>query len=265
MLEIVDAPVAPRLSGATGEGPVHQASPGRALLELPSIGRVMVEDGARATVERAPEARPEDIAWLLRGPVRQAGWLQRGKMALRGAGVVVGGRAVALIGVTAAGKSAVAAALALRGHPVLTDSALPLVAGGGLVAEGTGDELELWPKAVGMLGLDPAVGRVVRPALAKRAFRFPAARPAPLGAVVVLTRETNQGDPAAEPLHGFERFEVLGYHTAMLPLVGPLGLREDHFRWIASIATQVPLLRVRADRHRRDLGAVADVVERVMA
>ena len=40
---------------------------------------------------------------------------------MRAATVDVGGRAVVIVGASAAGKSSVAAALALRGHPVLAD------------------------------------------------------------------------------------------------------------------------------------------------
>jgi hypothetical protein len=262
VLEVVNGAVPERLSGAAGEGPIHQAAPGRALIDLPSVARVLVEAGRRATVARDREAGDDDLEWLLRGPVRQVGWLQRGTMALRASAVVIGGRAVALTGVAAAGKSAVAAALALRGHAVLADSALPVDIDGDVpVALAATDALELWPAAVEGLGLDPAAGAVVRPAIAKRAYRFAGAGSAPLGAVVLLDRMTDQGDPAAERVRGTESGELVARRTAMAPLLDPLGLRADHFRWVTRIAAATPVFHVRADRHRLDLGAVADVVE----
>lgn len=265
MLEVVHGPVDARLIDSSDEGPIHQAARGRVLLDLPSIGRALIEGGSRATVARAPEAREEDLAWLIGGPVRQVAWLLCGTMALRAAGVVIGDRAVALIGRPAVGKSAVAAALALRGHRVLSDAVLPVHdAGDQLVVRGTADSLELWPAAVDELGLDESGGRVVRPALAKRAYAFPAADAAPLGAVVVLERRTAQGDPCADRLPGRAGLRQLARWTAMEQLVDPLGLREDHFRWVARVAGAVPVFHLRSDRHRRDLDAVAGVVEGVL-
>ena len=262
MLEVVRAAVPERLADPAGQGAIHQAAPGRALLDLPLVGRVLVEDGRRATVEPAVEASADDVAWFVGGLVTQVGWLQSGTLALRASAVVIGGRAVALLGVAAAGKSAVAAALALRGNPVLADSALPVQADGGrLVARGVADELELWPAAIDELGLDPATGRTVRPGLAKRRYVFPAAEAAPLRAVVLLERATSQGAPFPERVSGSASSRLVAHRTAMAPLLGPLGLRAAHFRWVTRIAAAAEVYRLRVDRHRRDLGSVADAVE----
>jgi hypothetical protein len=261
VFEVVNGPVPGHLAGPRGAGPIHEAAPGRALLDLPCIARVLVEDGALATVDRAPEASDADIDWLLAGPAREVARLQRGTMALRASAVVVRGRAVALLGVAAMGKSAVAAALAINGHPVLADSALPVELEGGAVARGTSDALELWPSAASQLGLDPSAGDVVRPALAKRAHRFGASEAAPLGAVALLERVMNNGDPSAERLRGRRSITTLGRFTAMLPLLEPLGLGVAHYRWLTRLATAVPVFHVKTDRHRRDLAAVAHAVE----
>lgn len=264
MLEVVNSPVPDHLPERHGDGPIHEAAPGRALLKLPGIARVLVEDGACVTVERAAATSDADIDWLLAGPVRETARLQRGTMALRASAVVVADRAVALVGVAAMGKSAVAAALALRGHPVLADSALPVELGDGPLARGTTAALELWPPAPSEVGLDRYAGEIVRPALAKRAYRFAAAESAALGAVVLLERVTNQGDPSAERLRGGKSFNTIGRFTAMLPLIEPLGLRAAHFRWVTRLATQTPVFHLKTDRHRRDLAAVADVVEGIV-
>ncbi|HKP91765.1 MAG TPA: hypothetical protein VJT75_17495, partial [Thermoleophilaceae bacterium] len=87
-VEVVYRAVDARLDKAAGAGPIHQAAPGRALIDLPSVARVLVEDGRRATVQRAPGASDEDVGWMLAGPVRVAAELQRGAMALRASAVV---------------------------------------------------------------------------------------------------------------------------------------------------------------------------------
>ena len=262
-LEIVHQPVGARLEGSAGEGPLHQATPTHALLDIPSIARVRVEHGKRVAVQRAAGASDQDLAWLLSGPVRQIGWLQRGTMALRASGVVIGGRAVAIAGAAAEGKSAVAAALALRGHPVLADAALPVDVEPSATAHGVGDALGLWPRAVELLGLDPAAGQIVRPELVKRHFRFPAASQAPLVAVVILNRYGHRGEPATEDVQGRAALSALAQRTAMGPLLEPLGLAAERFRWATRLASQVRVVRLDLDRHGPNLPDAADAVEAI--
>lgn len=261
MLEVVHGVVPRLLPGAVDAGPVHQAAPGRALLQIPGVARVLVEDGRRAVVEPHPAASAADVTWLMRGPARQVGWLQRGMIALRAASVAIGGRAVVLVGRPAAGKSAVAAALATRGHAVLADSALPVGERGSGSATAVSDELELWPPVVAALGLDPGAGRVVRPQLAKRAHRFAAAQSCPVAAIVALERRARQDDPVAEQRSGVAAAQLVGRFTAMAPLLDGLGLRAAHLSWAARLAAEAPVYHLRVDRHRHDLAAVADAVE----
>ena len=213
------------------------------------------------TLHPDPQTGDADIAWLLGGPVRHVGWLQRGIFALRGSAVVVEGSAVGILGRPATGKSAVAAALALRGHPVLADSALPVELERGPVGWGTTDVLALWPAGARELGLDPDGGEVLRPGLIKRAHRFRPAEAAPLRAIAVLERRTNHGDPTAERMEGAAACTVVGQATAMAPLVEALGVAPAHFRWVTRLVTEVPVFHVKTDRHRDDLAAVASTVE----
>jgi hypothetical protein len=249
------------LEDPVGEGPLHQATPTRALLDIPSIARARVEGGKRVVVQRAPGASDEDLAWMLSGPVRQLGWLQQGSMALRASGVAIGGRAVAIAGPASSGKSVVAAALARRGHAVLADAALPIDVEPPVTAHGVGGTVGLWPHAVELLGLDPAAGEIVRPALAKRAHRFQSAASAPLAAVAILDRNRHRREPATERLRGTAALGAVTAWTAMGPLVAPLGLTTAHFRWASGLVSQVPIVRIDLDRHRPDLPAVADAVE----
>lgn len=267
-------PVPDRLDGATHTGPLREAAPGRYLLRLPTVGGFLaeaVDGGVRVTVDRAPGATDADVACFLAGPVRQAGWLLRGVFALPGCGVVVGGRAVAIVGPAAAGKSLVAAALARRGHRVLADGALPVRIGAGPdggwepIAEPADDAVQLWPAGVEALGLDPEAGQVIRPGLAKRRYRFTPAPEAPLATVVALSRDADFGVVTAEPASGFAATALVAAQTAMRPLVEPFGLAALHFGWTTRLATAVRVVRVRSNRHRRDFAAVADLVEELLA
>jgi hypothetical protein len=262
----IDARTVPAtLPGGTAAGLLAVAAPGRYLLTVPAVGRFLVERGRRVTVARAPEATDADVACFLAGPIRQARWLQRGRFALRGCGVVIGGRAVVITGHGASGTSTVTAALALRGHPVLADGAVPIRASADPVAEAADDSVQLGPKAMGRLGLDAGSGAVIRPGLSKRRVPFAPAARSPLAAVVALHRHADVGTPAIRAAKGMAGVAVLCEHTALRPAVGVLAGAATHFRWATSLATGVAVVDLCIDSHRWDLDAAADTIEGITA
>lgn len=249
------------LPDAVWTGPVHQVAPGRVLLSIPGLARVLVSAEREPVVEADSGTDPRDLQWLLDRPAREARDLLAGRLALRAATVVIDGRAVALIGHGACGKSIVAAALAARGHGVLSDHRLVLDVGTGAHAYPTDARLDLWPDAAEMLGLPADEGSVVRPALAKRAYQYPAAEAAPLALVVEFDHGADVGEPKHRPLLGGEAIARLHTATAGRPLLEPLGLRPAHFLWMVQIAKAAEVVRLEVDRDRQDPGKVADAVE----
>ncbi len=73
-----------------------------------------------------PPLTNEDLATYLLGPVMGFVLRRRSILALHASAVCIGGQAVALCGESQAGKSVTAAALALRGIPVLCEDITPL-------------------------------------------------------------------------------------------------------------------------------------------
>jgi hypothetical protein len=74
-----------------------------------------------------PPFTDEDLATYLLGPVMGFVLRRRNVLALHASAVRIGGQAIALCGESQAGKSTMAAALALRGVPVLCEDITPLV------------------------------------------------------------------------------------------------------------------------------------------
>src|SRR2546426_3788363 len=109
--------VPPRLDAPDHVAAVFQTK-GRSeyLLALPGTGRILVGDGSRVTVEPESGADPTDTRAILTGPIQAVLWHQRGLLPLHASGIVVSGRAAALAGPPAAGKSTLAAALSAEGH-----------------------------------------------------------------------------------------------------------------------------------------------------
>ena len=257
--------MAPSLPDATVRGPVVEARPDAVLIRVPA-GRFLVRRGEPIRLERAPGATDADVRCFLEGPVAAAAAFLRGLVPLRAATVVIAGRAVAIAGPSAAGKSAVAAALALRGHAVLADAVTPVaIADDGPTIEPLAPEPVLWPDMVEALGLDSEAGRLVRPALPKRAFRLGGqGAPAPLASVILLDRDGRLGTPASHPVMGAESVALLPATSWHRPLVGSLGLSALRFRSLRTIASTTGFIRLERP-NRASPTELAAMVEEVGA
>jgi hypothetical protein len=96
-----------------------------------------------------PPFTGEDAATYLLGPVMGFVLRRRSVLALHASAVCIGGQAVALCGESQAGKSTTAAALALRGIPVLCEDITPLIEEHGRFQVEPGyPRVCLWPEAV---------------------------------------------------------------------------------------------------------------------
>jgi hypothetical protein len=164
------------------------------LLTLPGTGRILIRHGREVTVDVERGADPVNTRALLTGPIQAVLWHQRGLLPLHANAVVIGGRAVALAGNAAAGKSALAATLAQRGHETLADDICVVDVGApGVTALPGVARLRLWRDTLDTLGIAPDG---LSPALSGKEKFFVdrwsgCGAPRPLAAVVVLVRRTN--------------------------------------------------------------------------
>ncbi len=249
----VDGPVPARLPTAAHRGPLAEAESDRLLLRVPPIGRFLVRPDGPVRVQRGYPVSDADVACFVGGSVGAAALLLRGMLTMRAAAVSVAGAGVLICGPSAAGKSVLAGALAARGHPVLADriglvTGIPPASPGGVPPPGAGvglavvpvdPQVQLWPDAAELLGLPPGAGRIVRPVLARRAFRLgPPPGPAPLRLVLGLSLATRRSLELTEVGGGTAagRLAALVGQEWHERLVGPLGRAADRFRWLAALA-----------------------------
>jgi hypothetical protein len=261
MPSVTEARVPDGLHGAAVRGPVVDATREEILLRIPRLARFLVR-ADRVRVERMPAATDADVQCFLDGPVAAAAALLRGAIPLHAAAVNVDGRAVAITGLSGSGKSAVAAALALRGHDVLADAVTVL----DHPVRPLCPRPVLWPDMVEALGLDPAAGHIVRPALRKRAFDLgPPPDEAPLRAVVLLVRDALHARPASRELTGTQKAATLLNAAWFRGLVAPLGLERARFAKLAQIAAETQCLQVVRPRDNCSPADVAELLEDVLA
>lgn len=207
----------------------------------------------------------EDLLPALMGPVLGVALRLRGTTCLHASAVVVNGHALGLVGVSGAGKSTTAAALAMQGWPVLTDDVLALIPQSSAYAVAPAyPRLRLWPSSVrSLLGSEDRLPRMM-PSTDKRILALDGSMasfhrlPAPLSALYFLEDRTA----------GAGTFSALRPATALMRLIADSYAsrflseqqRADEFRQLSRLVQQVKLTEVHAPDDLEQLGSFASSI-----
>jgi hypothetical protein len=234
-----------------------------------------------ATAERIwgtwlPPLTIDDAATYLLGPVMGFVLRRRCVMALHASAVCIGEHAIALCGESQSGKSTTAAALALRGIPVLCEDISSLIeADGRFQVEPGYPRVCLWPDAVeNLFGAQDALPRLT-PSWEKRFLpldnttaKFEGQRRA-LSAVYIFASRVDDADaPRIETLSSREALLDLVQNTYMNWLLDR-GQRAAEFESLGKLVTQVPIRRIVPHRDPERISALCGLIiadaERVSA
>ena len=205
------------------------------LLALPGTGRILVRNGDEVLVDAEPGADPSSI---LSGPLQAMLWHQRGLLPLHGSVVVVGTKAVALCGPSAAGKSTLAAVLAGQGHTVVADDVCVIDPDTADVLAGSG-RLRLWRDALDRLGI--GTGPLERAARDQEKYVFDCGAGSAqerhrLAAVILLSRQ-HSGAIALERLRGARAAGALHGVVHMRRPAEALDRRSDIFTALTQLVS----------------------------
>jgi hypothetical protein len=264
---LIEEPVPDRLVGAIVAGPVVEATAGAVLLRVPRVGRYLVRADGPALVERALGTTDLDLTCFRDGAVAAAVALLRREVVLRGAAVSVGGRALVLCGVSATGKSTLAAALAQRGHAALADAVVAISPDGERpVVRPVAPESVLWPDAARSLGLQREPGRLVRPGLSTTAYRLgPESGTAPLAAIAMLHVGRTSSESALEAIAGGVTVQMLLAARWHPQLAGPLRGAAGHFEALTRLAAGVRCVHVVRPLRSDSIARLVELVEGLAA
>ena len=237
------------------------------LLRFPGQADFVVSrDGGRIAVH-APDALPaETLRHLLIDQVLPLAMSRRGRLTLHASAVHLPGiGTVAFLGDTGRGKSTLAAALAARGGRIVTDDCLALEMIDGAVRALPGyPGLRLWPggSANPLLRAVPT-SRVAHYSAKRRVPRGALpfhGRPSPVRVLFLLSARADAGPPVAvrqcrapARLMGLLRF---AYVLDVEERAGLTGL----FDGLATLATTVPVRRLRLRQGHHRLPEVADLI-----
>jgi hypothetical protein len=148
---------------------VQIAADRRIRFSVPGVAAFLIDGDSRVTIDAALPADAPEIRIFLFGTVLGILCYRRGLIPLHAAAVEIGGRAILLAGPSGVGKSTLAAALAARGHRVLTDDlcAVRREPDGSVSVLTSFPRVRLWRDALEALGLSPAGLERSRPDLEK--------------------------------------------------------------------------------------------------
>lgn len=194
----------------------------------------------------------EDLTTYLMGPVLGFVLRRKGVTTLHASAVCIGDRAIAISGPAAGGKSTTAAAMGLRGVPVLCEdiAALAESSGGQFFVQSGYPRVCLWPDSVAKLfgseeampDLTPTWNKKFLGLDGVRAKFAPAARP--LAAVYLLGQRSDEASaPRLTELTTREALLELVQNTYMNKLLDR-EQRAAEFESLSRLVTRVPCKRV---------------------
>lgn len=237
-IRAIDVPQA--LDDIIATGPNWQRSATHFLLEIPSIGRFLLEGGHSIGFSRAPDINDQDIAIFLAGNVFGILLHQRNHIVLHASAIAVNGKAVLFCGVSGAGKSTIAAALGARGYTLVTDdqAAITLDDSGTPIVHPDGRLLKLWTRSIDALKLDERKGEAMRDRMEKFYVEPGLASTAamPVGAIYLLSEDRPPlvaGITRPNLVDGSRLLIANAYRPV---LVRRMGQRQAYFQVGAAIA-----------------------------
>ncbi len=214
-----------------------------------------------------PPFTSEDLATYFLGPVMGFVLRRRSILALHASAVCIAGRAVALCGESQAGKSTTAAALALRGIPVLCEDITPLIEEHGRFQVEPGyPRVCLWPDAVEKLfGAPDALPRLT-PSWEKFFLpldggnaRFEEQRRVASAFYLLAPRVAEAHAPRIETMSAREALLELVQNTYMNWLLDR-GQRAAEFDALSRLVTQVPVRRIVPHVDPGRIGALCELI-----
>ena len=251
-----------RLPGATRCGVLWEAESGRFLLTVPEVARYLATEGRSLTIDPDPDADPADVSRFALTTPLAALCLERGLPVLHAAALIGPSGAAVICGDSAAGKSTLAAALALRGWTLIADDLAPIALDDDFapIVQPTGSRIALWPDAVEALGVDITHATDPEGFPARWAPEFVALAPTPVTAVWWLRLDSV---PALESrdLKGAERLEAISAMAYNSHIAAALLDPAAHLRIAGALARTTVMRRVRRPRSRWSVEELADLIE----
>ncbi|WP_271079229.1 hypothetical protein [Aurantiacibacter sp. MUD61] len=230
------------------------------LLRFPDQADFAIADGLEAiTCFPTPDTDERTIASLYANSVRPVVGNHAGEFNLHGSAVMIGGKALAIMGFSRRGKTTLAGALAKAGHPFLTEDVLALTPDGSNYSVAPQRPvLRVFDDTAAYLSGEVASARGEKSELAESADVPAAKDAAPLGAICLL----GQGDVEQVTISRCDPAVALAeimQHSFVLDVEDRARL-SAHFERLAALANAVPCHHLDYPRDFARLPAVVTAI-----
>jgi hypothetical protein len=236
------------------------------LVESRALGRFLLRAGQEILMDMAPTSNLVEVRAYLLGAIFGALCHQRGITPLHAAAIDLANGRVAFVGASGAGKSTLIAALARRGHEVISDDECFLeLSDHGNVRTWPGIAgIRLWEDATVALGFEDPGLEQGTPKYKKK-YSIPIhprtpTQPRPLFGVYQLHRATNCMSEITR-LRGADAIEVLLQNVYPPGVSDRLGYQSHVFSVCTAVARNVPVFRLSRPWDFAALGEVCDMLE----
>jgi hypothetical protein len=223
-------------------------------------------DGQRVWGAVVSPLTPSDLATYFLGPVLGFVLRWRRVTALHASAVEIDGRAVVFCGDAGFGKSTTAAAMALRGNPVVSEDIVPLEAANpGFCAIPGYPRVCLWPDSVEKLMGTATALPALTPVWEKRYLPLDgvkgsfASHKLPIGVLYLLAPRSADG-PRVEDISPREALLELVQNTYMNWLL-EREQRAVEFDVLARLVAEVPVRRLTPNADARRIDALCELIE----
>jgi hypothetical protein len=243
----------------------YEVRPGVFRLEIKGVGRYLVEDGSRISVEPVEGSSADEIRLFLLGSVIGALLYQRGLFPLHGSAVETRWGAMIFVGAQGVGKSTLAAQFHRRGYRLLSDDVCAVTTSSGA--------LQVLPALAQFRLCADAYERLnsAQDASVQDAhfhvdkFVIPMNEgycpdPAPLKAIHVLANQED-GEPHFEVLRGFDRVERLLENLYRPQYLKGQETQSDLMRMAGQIAQNASIISVSRKRDPEMIDGLIDFLE----
>lgn len=255
--------------GAAGDD--HHISPEEVNLVVPKVASYRVHGGRSIEVSPREGASDRNIRLFLLGSAFGAIIHQRGLLPLHANAIEIGGRAVAFMGHSGAGKSTMAAWFLDRGHRILADDVcvvVPNAAGVPLAYPGI-PRLRLWREALERSGRNADELELAFDNMDK--FNLPTPRPSQSGPIplshVYLLEKAEEQAAEIKILSGVAAVDALVANTYRGGYLARMGGTKRHLLACLELVKGVPVFRAsrtwgfegydeqagRLEQHARDI------------
>jgi len=240
---------------------------GAGILNVVGAGRFLIEDGRRILVEPDPAGSERNVRLFLLGSAFGSILHQRGLLPLHANAIEIGGKAIAFLGHSGAGKSTMAAWFHDHGFNDLADDVCVVTQEGARPIAHPGiPRLRLWREALEASGRNVAEHELSFDDMDKYNVATRAregAEPLPLGAVYLLERaEAGTAGTVITALSGMAAVDALVSNTYRGGYLTMMGGTARHLAACVALARAVPVFTVSRAWGLERLGAELQLIER---